>query len=301
MPIENITLPDYDFLQPIQGELKKLINLHGSVTQQLDTLFRLIANRAGPDEKIVIDTMLRQILKLHDSIPPLIMFGKTDVIEIVSRSILDLIFQFLFISKGDANLKALCYLYCVNRNNLADIEKLYKPQFKEYSNYIGFNEENSSIDEATIKQEKNRLEILLSSSVFDKVRSHTHNDRKLLNKDWFTIADRSIGNLEQLAKRVGKDPVYQSIHRFYSRKSHSFDTVTRNFTVNKGYLSYYDVRFPFGIVRVVKVLNVVIAGFMENITKDYASDVRDEFKKWYLDSYKPLFQEVSKIDIHALI
>ena len=161
MPIENITLPDYDFLQPIQGELKKLINLHGSVTQQLDTLFRLIANRAGPDEKIVIDTMLRQILKLHDSIPPLIMFGKTDVIEIVSRSILDLIFQFLFISKGDANLKALCYLYCVNRNNLADIEKLYKPQFKEYSNYIGFNEENSSIDEATIKQEKNRLEILL--------------------------------------------------------------------------------------------------------------------------------------------
>lgn len=295
----NTILPDYSFLNPVEKELNLIVMVNDKMTLFIANMYlnSFLEKKILEEHDVVIIFFLRQIVAYQDTLTPLIKYGKSDGIEVVKRTILELMVQLLFIVKAEKEVKAKLYNYFNARskeNYLKSI--LVNKNDIKYLKSIGisFNkltEDRVKIIEAEILElEKLFCDINYMESITD----YTKNFNKF--KSWYYLYDTKYTSLKQLFIEMEWEDIYNVFYNHLSKRTHGTNVSEKKFGFSgMSNIEFYDVRYPIEMSNTVYHYMSLANKFIEQFNIFTDPKKHKAHMAWYQSELLPLLKQLKNI------
>lgn len=299
MEIENI-LPDYQFLTPIKEHLDYMVDVNNNVSVFIATMYEsFVRSKHGlNDAEAAITSLLRQIIVYQDSMTPLIAFGKSDVIELVIRTNLELIVQLLFMTNNDHIIKGLLYHYhsCAKEHNT--INK-YINSLDANTNLQKLGLDHNQISNENV-QALNKKFAQLTSIIDPNAPANTLIADRIpnfkANKPWFYMYETKLATIETLFHHVDWHNLYEGPYRFMSSRIHSSNVMSGRLSIkDDDNIAFLDARFPFEIFSKVYSHLLLTSKFLLQFTQTYYTDYFETFQIWYTSYFHFHLNRISNL------
>ncbi len=299
MEIENI-LPDYQFLTPIKEHLDYMVDVNNNVSVFIARMYESLVRSKDEmnDSETAIVSLLRQILVYQDSMTPLIAFGKSDVIELVTRTNLELIVQLLFMTKNDHIIKGLLYHYhsCAKEHNTIN-KYINSPDANSNLQKLGL--DHNQISNENVQALNKKFAQLTSiidpnapanSLIADRIPNFK------ANKPWFYMYETKLSTIETLFHHVDWHNLYEGSYRFMSSRIHSSNVMSGRLSIkDDNNFAFLDARFPFDIFALVHSHFIITSKFLLEFTQSYYTGYFETLQKWYTTYMHIHLKEISNI------
>lgn len=239
------------------------------------------------DENIVPILFLRNILETADSISILIKNSSIDASKSSLRILLENVFGLEYLLEKNTKDRALAFIVWLTHKDLKFYEKLngdtqigkqFKTEFKKDS-LIKNSEIINKIDYLSAK--KNSEELLKLPIYAEIEKEYNLTESKFKNPDWYSLFN-GPRNIQQLAKYLNHNALYEVMYRSYSGNIHATDIYKgKLLPVGKNAVDIVQIRNPKDAQSVfISTINYLLLAYKEYFSR--IPEKKLEFQQWYL-------------------
>jgi hypothetical protein len=226
-PYEDLVKREYgekqflDFLDQASSVLDSIVNFGSHLFKWSKEVEKMPS-----DEKLVLLLMLRRALELLDSISILIKTSSVDSSKILTRALLELLFEIAYIIKDESNKKARSFVvwYINEHIKLLQSHENKSPQHEEFIRRIRNDKYLKKMKVPNLEDSGKRIDVLQSIlKGYESENEEYQRTRSRRNKfPWYQMFDGPT-NTEQLASSVELPGFYEIYFRYFSYTTHSKD------------------------------------------------------------------------------
>lgn len=297
--VENILPRDQDDVKQILNEFSEIIEQAINFGTHL-LKWDLDSNLSG-DEEIIPVLFLRNILEIADSISILLKKSSVDTSKVLLRSLLENVFGLEYLIEKDSKNRAFAFIVWMTHKDLSFYDKLNRKthagkQFKSNFSKDKYIQNPGIISRIDYKSSKENSEEILKLPQYIEIEKE-YQQRLLKDKKptWYSFFD-GPKNIEQLAKYLKHDAIYEIMYRGYSGNVHATDIFKNKLWNNSnGTVDIIQIRSPKDAQSVaISTINFLLMIYIPYFSSRIKSHQhKEKFRDWYL-SFKPYFDELRK-------
>lgn len=244
------------------------------------------------DENIVPLLFLRNILETADAISVLIKSSSIDSSKSTLRSLLENVFGLEYLLEKDTKNRSLSFIVWITHKDLKFYEKLDEEtqvgkQFK-----TEFKKDRLIQNPELIKQvnylyaKENSEELLKLPNYIEIEKEYKATEYKNKNPNWYSLYS-GPKNIEQLAKYLNHNAMYEVMYRGYSGNVHATDIYKgKLFPNSEGTVDIIQLRNPIDAQSIaISTVNYLLMAYLA-FYKIRIPEKNNEFLEWYLEFEK---------------
>lgn len=246
-------------------------------------------NKVIGDESIVPVLFMRNILELADSISILIKKSSIDSSKNLLRSLLENIFGLEYLLEKDSANRSLSFIVWLTHKDLKFYEKLdnqtlVSKQFKTEFSKDNLIQKPELINNIEYLSHKKNSEELLKLPQYSKIENeYQQTEKKMKNPTWYSLYS-GPKNIEQLAKYLKHNAIYEVMYRGYSGNVHATDIYKGKLLPNnEGSFDIKQIRNPKDAQSVtIDTINFLLMVYLKYFG-ERIPERKIEFRDWYLE------------------
>jgi len=233
----------------------------------------------------IIIYFLSDIISLLDSCKLLIKEGRITTVAILVRTLLEVMFQVLFLMDGNDAKENMKKVACYNVFSLC---KLYNFLYLEKRSRKLTPEENTLY--LRLKHEHDDAK---DSYVREKIKKMDDSLKKHYINYWYTLHDEKIKNISGLAKYLGGEILYDAIYNSLSRFVHG-EEGWRNIIKEKNTLAIRPFKNFSSSFSVLKMINDIVGRVLNKGQVVYS--VNNIYTPNFREQQKNIYEKIKEID-----
>ena len=249
------------------------------------------------DENIVPLLFLRNIIETADAISILIKNSSIDSSKSSLRSLLENVFGLEYLLENDTKNRSLAFIVWITHKDLKFYEKLdgntqVGKQFKTELKKDSLIQNLDLTDQIEYLFAKENSEELLKLPIYIEIeKEYQETETKNKNPNWYSLFS-GPKNIEQLAKHLNHNVMYEVMYRGYSGNVHATDIYKgKLFPNSDGTIDIIQIRNPKDAQSVViSTVNYLLMAYLAYY-KVRIPEKNNAFSNWYL-AFKKNFDEL---------
>ena len=245
--------------------------------------------RAG-DENMPPLLFLRNIIELSDAISILVKSSSIDSCKTILRSLIENIFSLEYLLETESEKRSISYIVWYIHRELTLYDKLTSTtqsgvQFKkELEKDRMIDDAKEYLDNPEIIQAKKSYEDLLNSPKYISIEAEYQlTSLKKKNPNWYSLFGGPT-NIEQLAKHLKFNSIYEIKYRGYSGHVHATNVLEGKLIPNPdGSTSIVQIRYPLDAQSVTLTTATLLSMIFLSFCKARLPEKQADFQIWHLE------------------
>ncbi|RED37917.1 hypothetical protein DFQ10_1143 [Winogradskyella eximia] len=290
-----------DILPREQSDVKELLHSFSNLIDEIvnfgthmmkwETEKKLVG-----DENIIPLLFLRNILETADAISILIKNSSVDASKSSLRILLENVLSLEYLLEKDTKNRALSFIVWIAHKDLKFYQKLdgntqvgkqFKAEFKKDS----LIKNPALTDSIDYLHAKNNSEELLNLPIYSEVeKEYKRTESKIKNPNWYSLF-AGPQNIQQLAKYLNRNAIYEIMYRGYSGNVHATDIYKGKLYPNdKNTVDIVQIRNPKDAQSIsIDTVNYLLMSYLAYFKR--IPEKKLDFQNWYL-IFKKDFDEL---------